>query len=92
MTYPEKVTDLKPDQLVSAPVVLIDYDLLKGCPVEVINAVHDFVDAYENAGGGVVPRERPYPVRSLQVPRDQRVGHQGEQAPDPPPQGRLTDQ
>lgn len=63
MAYPEKVTDLKPDQRVSAPVVLIDYDLLKGCPVEVIDAVHDLVDAYENAGGGVVPRDQTVAYR-----------------------------
>ena len=26
MAYPEKITDLKPDQFASGPVVLIDYD------------------------------------------------------------------
>lgn len=34
MAYPEKVTDLKPDQLVSDPVVFIDYDLFPGLPAE----------------------------------------------------------
>lgn len=54
MSYPEKIADLSPSELVSPPVITIDYELLKGCPVEVIDAVHALVDAYR----GVVPREQ----------------------------------
>ena len=58
MSYPEKIADLSPSELVSPPVITIDYEHLKGCPFEVINAVHALVDAYEGVGGGVVPREQ----------------------------------
>lgn len=58
MSYPEKITDLSPSELVSPPVITIDYEFLKGCPFEVIDAVHALVDAYEGVGGGVVPREQ----------------------------------
>ena len=62
MSYPEKLADLKPSELVSPPVITIDYELLKGCPIEVIDAVHALVDAYEGVGGGVVPASRPSPT------------------------------
>lgn len=57
MAYPEKVTDLKPDQLASPPVVLIDYRYLKGCPDEAIDAVNRLVDVFERLGGGAPRRE-----------------------------------
>lgn len=31
MSYPSTIDDLKPSQLVSEPVVTIDYDLLETC-------------------------------------------------------------
>lgn len=34
MGYPEKITNLKPSELSSTPVVLIDYQYLEGCPDE----------------------------------------------------------
>lgn len=57
MAYPEKVTDLKPDQLASPPVVIIDYQYLEGCPDEVRDAVNRLVDAFERLGGGTPRRE-----------------------------------
>lgn len=32
MSYPRTIDDLKPSQLVTRPVVIIDYDLLDGLP------------------------------------------------------------
>jgi hypothetical protein len=55
--YPEKVTDLKPDELTSPPVVLIDYRYLEGCPDEAVHAVNHLVDVFERLGGGAPRRE-----------------------------------
>ena len=57
MAYPEKVTDLRPDELASPPVVLIDYRYLEGCPDEAINAVNHLADVFERRGGGAPRRE-----------------------------------
>lgn len=57
MAYPEKVTDLKPDQLASPPVVLIDYQYLEGCSDEARDAVNHLADVFERLGGGVPRRE-----------------------------------
>lgn len=57
MAYPEKVTDLKPDQLVSGPVVLIDYDLLPGLPVEAQEALLKAVSVFESFSSDPSPRK-----------------------------------
>ena len=57
MPYPEKVTDLKPSELVSPPVVLIDYRYLEGCPDEAISTVNHLVDIFELLGGSAPRRE-----------------------------------
>lgn len=55
--YPEKVTDLKPDQLVSDPVVFIDYDLFPGLPAEAQEALLKAVSAFESfSDSGAMPR------------------------------------
>jgi len=57
MAYPEKVTDLKPDQLTTPPVVLIDYRYLEGCSDKALDAVNRLVDVFEQLGGGAPRRE-----------------------------------
>ena len=57
MSYPEKVTDLKPSELATPPVVLIDYRYLEGCSDEAIDAVNRLVDIFERLGGGAPRRE-----------------------------------
>lgn len=57
MTYPEKVTDLKPSELTSPPVVLVDYRYLEGCSDEAIQAVNHLVEVFEQLGGGAPRRE-----------------------------------
>lgn len=57
MAYPEKVTDLKPSELTTPPVVLIDYRYLEGCPDEAVHAVNRLVDVLERLGGGAPRRE-----------------------------------
>lgn len=58
MSYPEKVTDLTPDQLVSAPVVFIDYDLLPGLPAEAQEALLKAVSVFESFSASPSPREQ----------------------------------
>jgi hypothetical protein len=79
MAYPEKVTDLRPDELASPPVVLIDYRYLGGCPDEAIRAVNHLVDIFERLGGGaprkdVVAYRRPLTAseadRALKIAQD----------------------
>lgn len=57
MAYPEKVTDLKPSELTSPPVVLINYRYLEGCSDEALDAVNRLVDVFEPLGGGAPRRE-----------------------------------
>ena len=58
MVYPEKVTDLKPDQLVSDPVVFIDYDLFPGLPAEAQEAPLKAVSAFESFSDSPAPHEQ----------------------------------
>ena len=58
MAYPEKVTDLKPSQLVSRPVVYIDYDLLSGLPAEAQAALLKAVSVFESFSDSPSPREQ----------------------------------
>ena len=58
MACPEKVTDLKPDQLVSDPVIFIDYDLLPGLPVEAQEALLKAVSVFESFSDKPAPREQ----------------------------------
>lgn len=58
MAYPEKVTDLNPDQLVSAPVVFIDYDLFPGLPAEAQEALLKAVSAFESFSDSPAPHEQ----------------------------------
>lgn len=57
LAYPKRVTDLRPDELASPPVVLIDYRYLEGCPDEAIRAVNHLVDVFERLGGSAPRRE-----------------------------------
>jgi len=57
MAYPYKVTDIKPDQLTTPPVVLIDYRYLEGCSDKALDAVNRLVDVFEQLGGGAPRRE-----------------------------------
>lgn len=68
MAYPEKVTDLKPDELASPPVVLIDYRYLEGCPDEAIYAVNHLVDILERLGGSAPRRNTVAYRRPLTAP------------------------
>lgn len=63
MAYPEKVTDLTPDQLVSAPVVFIDYDLLSGLPAEAQEALLKAVSIFESFSASPSPREQTVAYR-----------------------------
>lgn len=63
MAYPEKVTDLKPDQLVSRPVVYIDYDLLPGLPAEAQAALLKAVSVFESFSDSPPPREQAVAYR-----------------------------
>lgn len=58
MSYPEKITNLKPDQLVSRPVVYIDYDLLPGLPAEAQAALLKAVSVFESFSANPPPREQ----------------------------------
>lgn len=59
MAYPEKVTDLKPDQFVSDPVVFIDYDLFSGLPAEAQEALLKAVSAFESFSDSPADRRLP---------------------------------
>nr|DAY35374.1 MAG TPA: Protein of unknown function (DUF1595) [Caudoviricetes sp.] len=63
MAYPEKVTDLTPDQLVSDPVVFIDYDLLPGLPAEAQEALLKAVSIFESFSASPLPREQAVAYR-----------------------------
>lgn len=63
MAYPEKVTDLTPDQLVSAPVVFIDYALLSGLPAEAQEALLKAVSVFESFSASPPPREQTVAYR-----------------------------
>ena len=63
MAYPEKVTDLKPDQLASRPVVYIDYDLLPGLPAEAQAALLKAVSVFESFSASPSPREQAVAYR-----------------------------
>lgn len=63
MAYPEKVTDLTPDQLVSAPVVFIDYDLFPGLPAEAQEALLKAVSVFESFSASPSPREHAVAYR-----------------------------
>ncbi len=58
MAYPAKITDLKPSELVSDPVVIIDYDLLPGLPAEAQEAILKAVSVFESFCDNPVPREQ----------------------------------
>lgn len=58
MAYPEKVTDLRPYQLVSDPVVFIDYDLFPGLPAEAQEALLKAVSAFESFSDSPAPHEQ----------------------------------
>lgn len=47
MSYPEKITDLSPMDLVSDPVIYIDYDLLPGLPTEAQEALLKAISVFE---------------------------------------------
>lgn len=55
MAYPEKITDLMPDQLVSDPVIIIDYDLLSA---EAQAALLKVVSVFESFSASPSPREQ----------------------------------
>lgn len=63
MAYPEKITDLKPDQLASGPVVLIDYDLLPGLPAEAQEALLKAVSVFESFSADPPPHEQAVAYR-----------------------------
>lgn len=63
MAYPEKVTDLTPDQLVSAPVVFIDYDLLPSLPAEAQEGLLKAVSVFESFSASPSPREQTVAYR-----------------------------
>lgn len=73
MAYPEKVTDLRPDELTSPPVVLIDYRYLEGCPDEAVRAVNRLVDVFERLVGGAPRRETVAYRRPLTASEADRV-------------------
>lgn len=58
MSYPEKITNLEPNQLVSRPVVYIDYDLLPGLPAEAQAALLKAVSVFESFSANPSPREQ----------------------------------
>lgn len=58
MAYPEKVTDLKPDQLVSRPVVYIDYDLLPGLSAKAQAPLLKAISIFESFSASPLPREQ----------------------------------
>lgn len=63
MASPEKVTDLRPDQLVSRPVVYIDYDRLPGLPAEAQEALLKAVSVFESFSASPSPREQAVAYR-----------------------------
>lgn len=56
MAYPEKVTDLNPDQLVSRPVVFIDYDLLPGLSAKAQAPLLKAISVFESFSASPLPR------------------------------------
>lgn len=73
MAYPEKVSDLRPSELVSPPVVIIDYRYLEGCPDEAIDAVNRLVEIFERLGGGAPRRNTAAYCRPLTDEEADRV-------------------
>lgn len=55
MAYPEKVTDLNPDQLVSRPVV---YDLLPGLSAKAQAPLLKAISVFESFSASPLPREQ----------------------------------
>ena len=58
MAYPEKVTDLNPYQLVSRPVVYIDYDLFPGLPAEAQAPLLKAISVFESFSASPAPHEQ----------------------------------
>lgn len=58
MAYPAKVTDLNPDQLVSRPVVYIDYDLLPGLSAKAQAPLLKAISVFESFSASPLPREQ----------------------------------
>lgn len=57
MSYPRTIDDLKPSQLVSDPVILINYDLLGGLPSEARDAILGAVAVMERLSDDPSPRK-----------------------------------
>ena len=57
MSYPRTIDDLKPSQLVSGPVILINYDLLGGLPSEARDAILGAVAVMERLSDDPSPRK-----------------------------------
>lgn len=57
MSCPRTIDDLPPDQLVSDPVVTIDYDLLGGLPAEARDAILNAVTVMERLSDDPSPRK-----------------------------------
>lgn len=57
MSYPRTINDLKPSQLVSGPVVTINYDLLGGLPSEAREAILNAVVIMERLSTDPSPRK-----------------------------------
>jgi hypothetical protein len=57
MSYPRTIDDLKPSQLVSDPIVTIDYDLLDGLPSEAREAILKAVAVMERLSDDPSPRK-----------------------------------
>jgi hypothetical protein len=58
MSYPRTIDDLKPSQLVSGPVITIDYDLLDGLPSEAREAILKAVAVLERLNDSPPPSPR----------------------------------
>lgn len=63
MAYPEKITDLTASELVSDPVVYINYDLLPGLPTEAQEALLKAVTVFESFSASPLPREQSVAYR-----------------------------
>lgn len=63
MSYPEKITDLTSSELVSDPVVYINYDLLPGLPTEAQEALLKAVTIFESFSINPSPREHTVAYR-----------------------------
>jgi hypothetical protein len=57
VSYPRTIDDLKPSQLVSDPIVTIDYDLLDGLPSEARDAILGAVAVMERLSDDPSPRK-----------------------------------